>query len=212
MRDSLDYLTGFDFSLLDDPSFKEDSVREELIKHLLNALGYSVSGEDKIVRSKALQHPFIQAGSTRRPITHYPDYILQVSGQDKWVLDAKAPNEAIESGANVEQAFFYAIHPEVNVPIFALCNGREFIAFKVSDKMPILHFHLSELSKHWSTIQSRLSPSAFSAIPSGSVLGRLAQESEFDYMAIKPLGEIRAIQKQSASRHFGVHGYFTKQP
>lgn len=34
----------------------------------------------------------------------------------------------------------------------------------------------------------------------------------FDYQSLKPIGEIKNIQKQSAKRHFGVHGYFTKQP
>jgi 16S rRNA G966 N2-methylase RsmD len=36
-------------------------------------------------------------------------------------------------------------------------------------------------------------------------------EPQFDYRALKPLSEIRKVEKQSAKRHFGVHGYFTKQ-
>lgn len=50
-------LADFNFSELESPDFKEDSVREELIKPILNALGYRSSGANKIIRSKALKHP-----------------------------------------------------------------------------------------------------------------------------------------------------------
>ena len=49
----------FDFQLLNDPDFKEDSVREALIKPLLNALGYSASSSNKIIRSKGLTDPYV---------------------------------------------------------------------------------------------------------------------------------------------------------
>ncbi|MGI8641002.1 MAG: hypothetical protein ACR2MG_13795 [Pyrinomonadaceae bacterium] len=38
---------SFDFTLLDSPDFKEDSVREELILPMLKTLGYSATGENK---------------------------------------------------------------------------------------------------------------------------------------------------------------------
>lgn len=41
--------------------------------------------------------------------------------------------------------------------------------------------------------------------------GAAGQEG-FSYRDIIPPGQIRDIQRQSAARHFGVHGYFTKQP
>ena len=53
----------FDFSILDNPNFKEDSVREELITPLLNKLGYSVKGKNLIIRSKGLLHPYVYIGS-----------------------------------------------------------------------------------------------------------------------------------------------------
>ncbi|MFZ4402110.1 MAG: hypothetical protein ACOYO1_18920 [Bacteroidales bacterium] len=34
-------LEGFDFKLLDNPEFKEDSVREEIIVPIIRGLGYS---------------------------------------------------------------------------------------------------------------------------------------------------------------------------
>ncbi len=38
-----------------------------------------------------------------------------------------------------------------------------------------------------------------------------ANKAAFDYLAITPPSEITSFQKQTAKRHFGVHGYFTKQ-
>jgi hypothetical protein len=68
--------SDFDFELLKSPEFKEDSVREELILPILKALGYSVHGQYKIIRSKKLRHPFVSVGSKEVPLTNFPDYLL----------------------------------------------------------------------------------------------------------------------------------------
>jgi hypothetical protein len=106
-------LQDFDFSLLESPDFKEDSVREDIIMPILGALGYSSSGDNRIIRSKALLHPFITIGSKRRPIQLVPDYLLSVNGNFTLVLDAKAPNEDIRQGDNVGQVFKLR-HPSGN--------------------------------------------------------------------------------------------------
>jgi len=106
---------GFDFSLLESPDFKEDSVREEIVLPLLHSLGYSAGGLNQIIRSKALEHPFVNIGSGKRKIILIPDYLLAVGSKPAWILDAKAPDEEIGAGKNVEQAYSYAIHPEVRV-------------------------------------------------------------------------------------------------
>jgi DNA modification methylase len=202
--------SSFDFELLDDPEFKEDSVREELTKPLLNALGYHAKGKNKIIRSKTLEHPFVKVGTKKRPITNFPDYLLQVDGKNAWVLDAKGPDEHITSGDHVEQAYFYAIHPDVNVPIFALCNGREFVAFHMSNRKPIIYFRLSEIDKHWEELESLLAPEPLA--PHAVDVKKPIRQDKFSYKDVTPPGQIKDIQKQSAARHFGVHGYFTKQP
>ena len=72
MADSIkEILWGnFDFrGLKDNHEFKEDSVREVLILPLLKYLGY---GEDNIVRSLTLQHPFLNI------VWHKMDWILLV--------------------------------------------------------------------------------------------------------------------------------------
>lgn len=153
---------NFDFTLLDSPDFKEDSVREELILPMLKTLGFSATGENKIHRSKSVSHPFVQTGSGKHQLTSIPDYLLEVSGKYAWVLDAKAPNEDIKTGKNVEQTYFYAIHPEIRVLIYALCNGREFIAFDIHGET-LIYFLLSEIEKHLEGLRQLIAPEQFAA-------------------------------------------------
>ena len=150
----------FDFELLKSPDFKEDSVREELIVPILKALGYSAHGEKKIIRSKKLRHPFVSTGSKAVSLTNFPDYLFEVGGKFAWVLDAKGPDEEIRTGDNRQQTYFYAIHPEIDVKYFALCNGREFILFHISQTQAVLYFSLSEIEKHWNELEKYLSPNA----------------------------------------------------
>ena len=150
----------FDFSLLDDPTFKEDSVREELIVPLLKELGYSASGPAKIIRSKPLTHPYVLIGSKSYKVNIIPDYLLEVDDH-KWILDAKSPNEDILKGKNPEQAFSYAIHPEVRAFRYALCNGRQLTIFDVNRVEPILILNMNEVEREYNKVERLLSPKAF---------------------------------------------------
>jgi predicted type IV restriction endonuclease len=151
-----DIFRGFDFKLLDSPEFKEDSVREELLVPLLGHLGYSASGEHRIIRSKSLIHPYVYIGTKKHPVHIIPDYLLQFNGQNFWVLDAKAPSENINTGENVEQAFSYAIHKDVRVKLYALCNGKRFVLFHVSKWPPIFEGELAEISQWLPIIEMHL--------------------------------------------------------
>jgi hypothetical protein len=75
MSDSI--FCNFDFSLLDSPEFKEDSVREEIILPILKHLGYNASGKNKIIRSKTLVHPCVYIGTHKHEISIIPDYLMQ---------------------------------------------------------------------------------------------------------------------------------------
>jgi hypothetical protein len=66
-------IDGFDYHLLNDPEFKEDAVREEIVAPLIKALGYNAGGPYKIIRSRKLIHPFVSIGSARRGIHIVPD-------------------------------------------------------------------------------------------------------------------------------------------
>jgi len=153
--------SSFDFDLLRSPEFKEDAVREELISPLLKHLGYAASGPNRIIRSKALTHPFVFIGTKSHQVKIIPDYVLEVQGTIRWILDTKAPREVIRTGSNVEQAFSYAIHPEVRAFIYALCNGHELVVYKMNHIEPILAIEMREIGKHWNDVQATLSPLAF---------------------------------------------------
>nr|WP_256833156.1 type I restriction enzyme HsdR N-terminal domain-containing protein [Pseudomonas oleovorans] len=151
-------IEGFDLQALNDPDFKEDSVREEIISPILKALGYGVTKPHKTIRSKGLEHPFVSVGSTRKNITCIPDYLIEVEDRYAWVLEAKGPNENIVSRKHVEQAYSYAIHSEIRVPLFALCNGREFVLFHISNEKPLIHFKIESLPVYFENLAKYLAP------------------------------------------------------
>ena len=154
-------LNNFDFSILDNGDFLEDSVREEIITPILHKLGYSASGKNRIVRSKSLTHPYVYIGTTERKINIIPDYVLYVNGEPSIILDAKAPNEDIVKGKNVEQAFSYAIHKEIRAWLYCLCNGRKLTIFSISEYEPIAEFELKNINEDWKKVERFLKPEYF---------------------------------------------------
>jgi len=151
-------LHQFDFRILDDPDFQEDSVREEIVVPILAALGYGPTEPNRIIRSKKLLHPFVSIGSITKPIYLVPDYLFEVKGKLAWLLEAKAPSVDILKTAHVEQAYSYAMHSEVRVPYFALCNGREFVLYHVSRPNPVLHFDMRLVASYWENLATLLGP------------------------------------------------------
>ncbi|MDR2152449.1 MAG: type I restriction enzyme HsdR N-terminal domain-containing protein [Helicobacteraceae bacterium] len=200
---------GLDFKAIgNNPDFKEDSVRERIILPILMELGYS---QDNIIRSKTLQHPFLKVGSGKKiPIKLIPDYLLKVGDCYAWVLDAKAPNQSVASDDNVGQAYSYAMHPEINASYFALCNGLEFALYRTSRvQTPILFFNVEEIDRNIEALKALVAPSSFKTGKEIAYFIGL-ESKEFDYKT-RPLLQEIPVKKQMAKRHFGVHGYFTRQ-
>lgn len=202
------------FGLLDfnaiatNPDFKEDSVREVIILPILKELGYT---HENIVRSKTLQHPFLKIGSKKRPINLVPDYAIKVENNFAWVLDAKAPNQKIINDDNVEQVYSYATHPEIRSNYFTLCNGLEFSVYRTADTdKPILFFELENIENNWQDLKLLLAPTSFQVGKNFVYEPKVAYKIGFDYNN-RPLLEEIPVKKRAARRHFGVHGYFTKQ-
>jgi len=194
------------------PNFKEDSVREVIILPLLKELGY---GKEHIVRSKSLSHPFLKIGSNKNiPIRLVPDYSLKVNGSFAWVLDAKSPDKNINDTSNIEQVYSYATHPEIRSIYFALCNGVEFTLYRreLTD-VPVLFFKLKDINDNWDDLKKYLSVDSFQlgkVITYDNTSATAKASKEFDYSK-RPLLEEIEVKKRAAKRHFGVHGYFTKQ-
>jgi hypothetical protein len=148
----------FDFSALDSPEYKEDAVREDLIAPLLRRLGYKAAGPERMQRSKTLVHPFVMIGSKRHQINIVPDYTLYVNDKPAAIVEAKGPGEQIVNSPHVEQAYSYAIHPEIRANLYALCNGRELIVYSVSQWDPLLQVQLSEIEHSWRAVEETLHP------------------------------------------------------
>lgn len=198
----------FDFrDFKDNHEKKEDSAREVIILPLLKYLGY---GENNIVRSLTLRHPFLKTGSrNKRPVQLVPDYVLKIEDRYAWVLDAKGPRENLLDEDYIGQAYSYAVHPEVRSNYFALCNGIDFALFRTDgDNKPMLYFPLDEIDFYFEKLKNTLSPNSFQL--GKQVVYEYAMKTDFDYLNQKLPAEVNA-HKQTAKRHFGVHGYFTKQ-
>jgi hypothetical protein len=163
MEDKL--FRDFNFSLLDDPRFKEESVREELLAPLIKDLGYSNSGNTQVIRNHGLKHPFVSIGSSRKNITIIPDYLMQVNEKPAWIFEAKSPTEDITDTKHIEQAYSYAIHPEIRVNYFALCNGHHFILYNTSRPKPLFHISLRAIDLYRSMLKKLLSPTNVFAYP-----------------------------------------------
>jgi len=149
---------NFDPALFENPDFKEDSVREVIIAPMLSKLGYHPTGKQTVVRSKSLVQPFIYAGVRKHPVTIIPDYTLNFDGKPVAVLDAKSPSERIDLPAHVQQAYSYAIHPEIRSQHFALCNGRRLSVYSVQSAPPLLDIPFEEFESRWEDIVKHLAP------------------------------------------------------
>ena len=148
----------FEFEALDDKEFKEDSVREELLAPIIKRLGYNLTGDNRVVRSRSLLHPYVAIGSQRRKVSVVPDYLFHSEGKPFWVLDAKAPKEEILKSTHVEQAYSYAIHPEVRAELYALCNGHRFVLFSIRQFEPLFDFEVKHIETKWEKLFRILNP------------------------------------------------------
>ncbi|MEA5620370.1 hypothetical protein VB711_21350 [Cronbergia sp. UHCC 0137] len=137
----------------------EEAVREDFIKPLLELLGYKAGTEHDIERGVILK---LQTG-TNKTETIKPDYILSITNERKWILEAKAPNQSVLNKKHINQAHSYTNHKEVNVKLYAVCNGEDFALYLKEDPkyQPILHFKRSELIKNWSKLNNKLSVKSF---------------------------------------------------
>ena len=200
---------NFNFKkITSDGNFKEDSVREVIILPILRKLGYK---QQNIIRSKTLQHPFFKIGSNKKiPIRLIPDYCLRIKDSFSLVLDAKSPIKKTDNDDNLQQVYGYAAHPEIRSTYFALCNGLEFVLYKTNNEnTPVLQFAVEEIDEYWTVLEKYLSPGSFQTGKS-IVYEPIYKNKDFNY-AKRPLLKEIEVKKRASRRHFGVHGYFTKQ-
>jgi len=183
--------------MLNDPDFKEDSVREVIILPILKELGYQ---QENIVRSKTLQHPFLKLGSNKKiPIKLVPDYILKVENNYAWVLDAKAPGKNLNDDDYVQQVYSYASHQEIRSAYFALCNGKELVLYRTESNKPTLKVDILEIDQDWDKIKMFLSPSSFQLGKNIVYENVFANKKETFNYSTRPLLEDIPVKKQQIS-------------
>lgn len=196
-------------------SFKEDSVREELLKPLLDKLGFvdkdlNENSPLEVLRSQNLSKPTI-TGSNSKSTTIIPDYTLYLNGIPHCVLDAKSPSQKIDKGSkNEAQVYFYAINDTLRAPFYALCNGLEFKLFQVGNDRAILDCKLRELFEgvyFFDSLKHYLSTELKNINPTFII----NQQSDSWYLEKNLPEAVDNPQKQSKMRHFGCTAYFTRQ-
>ena len=143
--------------------FSENDVRETVIRPLLGRLGYS---PDMVTTQLPLRYRWLFLGhkkgaSKDRPLRGEADYIMDVDRRLRWVVEAKKPGEITEDDR--EQAFSYAMHPEVRAVVFSIISGDRFefySTFHHPECGPFLAFTYDQLQDNLQTLANSVSPDA----------------------------------------------------
>ena len=140
---------------------KEADVREEIITPLLKRIGYGITGA-KISRAHRLKHPFLKYGHRETPIQAEADYLLEVDGNYRWILEAKPPEPI--SDEDICQTYSYTVHHEVNGIYFVICNGLELRIYQTHTfqlgTSPVLSVGYRELSDNVEKLDNIIGPNA----------------------------------------------------
>lgn len=154
-----------DFPQFDFATLNETDIREEIIAPLLRHLGYRSGTENNVIREQALAYPKSSLGRKKKadPILRgRADYICDVQGQIRWVIEAKAPDAVLDNDT-AEQSWTYANHPEIRAVYFCLCNGAAFQIYQTnrgSDAEPIFECVYEDMEESLPIIGNIVSPSA----------------------------------------------------
>src|SRR5690606_38308910 len=105
-----------------------------------------------------LAHPFIRVGTRNHPVKTIPDYTIDFEEKPILVLDAKAPDEDVHADAHVQQAYSYAIHPEVKCQEFAICNGRAIAFYSIYQREPLATLNYEDFRAKWNVLEKHLHP------------------------------------------------------
>ncbi len=151
---------NFDFGRMN-----ETEVRENIVAPLIGILGYRHSTENDVIAEQVLQYPHVSLGRKKKgdPLLRgKADYILEAMRKYRWVIEVKTPGAPL-SDDDTQQAYSYAIHPEVKAIYYMVTNGREFRVFRSIDSPktpPVLSFPYDDLSRQLHSIRNTLSPDA----------------------------------------------------
>jgi hypothetical protein len=72
--------------------------------------------------------------------------------------DGREPNAKLVKSKHAEQACSYAIHPEVRTRFYALCSGRQLVAYDTQGIAPIFVWDFADIDSNWVLVESVLAP------------------------------------------------------
>ena len=154
-----------EFPHLEFEKLNEAAVREQVISPFLQHLGYRSCTQYDIIYERLLRYPRASLGRKNPerdpPLRGSADYILEINGLIRWVIEAKPPVPITID--DIQQAWTYANHPEVRAVYFVLCNGQmmEVLYTQHGPSVPaILSVSYEQLANQWGKIADRLSPRA----------------------------------------------------
>lgn len=211
-------MLDFDFSLLDNKDFKEDSVREDIIAPLLKELGFeSKKSQEGLTLKRSIKLTSDTILGSNKSIKSkdliIPDYVLYIDGKPHCVLDAKKPNVDINSKSKSErQAFYYAINPKMQSPFYALCNGRSLTLYQTSNQELILEIDLNtELNSKFELLKQYLITPIASLRQDISSDNKKPKKSDDWYLGRTLPKPIDKTKKFTKARYYGCTAYFTRQ-
>jgi hypothetical protein len=163
------------FEPIDFSKLNEQDVREEILAPLIRNLGYRRGTSNDVIRELSLRYPRIFLGRKKTKkdpmLRGEADYIFDIDKKWRWVLEAKKPGQI--NIDEIEQAYSYAIHPEVRAIYFCLSDGYEFKIYRTDyapEVAPIFQTNYDELNTTFDTLKNILSPDSIRRDWSASVI------------------------------------------
>lgn len=142
----------------------ETDVREIIVRPFLESLGYKHGTSNNIKTEQTFRYGKTFLGRknpAKDPaISGRADYILDVVGVGRWVVEVKAPSEDITRDV-VEQAHTYAAHPEVAALFFLVTNGRTFQLYRTSSlSTPLMAWEWEDIEEVQMSVGNLVGPEA----------------------------------------------------
>ncbi len=124
----------------------EASVEKFFVDRMLDDLGYK---DNQIQPKKSIAELTVSLGGSKT-VKYKPDYVMTFRRKPKWVLDAKATDEALEKW--VPQCSGYCLglnqtfKKENPVDFFVLSNGIETKVYHWDDKEPVIELAFADFA------------------------------------------------------------------
>lgn len=193
---SLQTLANYDFA-----GQNEQAIREEWIYPLLQQLGYGAGTLNRIKFEQPveLRDPVRQLGSSKFQV----DYQPTVLSRGLWLIEAKRPSADTKNPKHLGQAWSYATHPEINVPLMAIADGSSIVVYDVTRvkwEEPVADIPARELLDRFQELVHVLGAKSVAAFVRKSLFSKLQQalEAELDLNVLNTVvDEVRAIAERA---------------